>query len=80
MDKLRSMLLAVFGPRRMSWRRVAAFVVATGLLWFGRLEPWSWVAVAVIFIGGDAAERVAEVISKRGGVPLPSPVDGEGDK
>ena len=65
--------------RRASWRRVFAVlsleVFAGVALWHGRLDSttWGWFAasLAVVFIGGDSAERVALVRWGRRGQDAP---------
>jgi hypothetical protein len=43
-----------------------AFVAATLLLWFGKLDGWEWVAVASIFVATKAAEKLIGNIQVRG--------------
>jgi hypothetical protein len=64
MTRVLQALLAVQG--RVSYRRLLAWTTATVLLATGHLDAWAWVAVTGVFIGGDAAERVARIASGRG--------------
>lgn len=48
------------GPRRPSWRRATVMAAATYLLTEQRIEPWHWFALAVVFVVGDAAQRLVE--------------------
>lgn len=60
------------GPGRVSWRRLLVLALACAALFLGKIDAWAWVAVAIAFIGGDSAERVAQAVAKRAGLPLPS--------
>ncbi len=45
--------------RPISWRRLAAFVVATVLLLAGYISEQAWVVLAVAYVGGEVAQRLA---------------------
>jgi hypothetical protein len=61
MNALRTLMGSLFttGPARLSWRRLLVLVVATALLCTGQVDQMVWLAIAGLFIGGEAAERVA---------------------
>jgi|TARA_R100000152_G_C6780741_1_gene213907 uncharacterized membrane protein len=44
---------------RISYRRLMAFVAASGLLYVGKLDSDSWVMVCIAFIAGEAAPKMA---------------------
>ena len=46
--------------RRASWRRLVVLAVATALLVGGVLDAESWTWLAVAFVGGESAVRLAE--------------------
>ena len=50
---------------RISYRRLLAFVCACGLLLVDKLDSEQWVMVAIAFIAGEAAPKMAQAI--RGG-------------
>ena len=63
---IRRLWLSLMGAQdRISYRRLLAWVAATTLLVLGHLDPWAWVVVTGIFIGGEAAERVAMLTTRR---------------
>ena len=43
---------------RISYRRLAAFCAATGLLFVDKLNGEQWVMVCICFIAGEAAPRM----------------------
>lgn len=64
-------LLDVFcATRRISWRRLFAFAVATALLERGTITEEAWVMVAIAFIGGEVLQRLAA--TAYGAPPPPS--------
>lgn len=48
--------------KRISYRRLMAFVAATGLLWVERLDSSDWVLVCCAFIAGEAAPKMMAAI------------------
>ena len=50
---------------RISYRRLFAFVAGCGLLLADKLDGEQWVMVAIAFIAGEAAPKMAQAI--RGG-------------
>ena len=53
------MIRHLFGRDRVSYRRLLAFVVATVLLWTGRVDQTTWGWVTAAFMGLEAVTRVA---------------------
>jgi len=52
--------------KRFSSRKFLVFVVATLLLWFGKIDPQVWFWVAVIYIGGNLAKHLLDAWRERG--------------
>ena len=47
---------------RISYRRLMTFVAASGLLYVGKLDGEQWVYVAIAYIAGQAAPRMAAAL------------------
>lgn len=79
MTGLLSLLQALGGPDRVSWRRPAyvfAILASADLLcWAGRLTGAEWVAIAMALVGTGVAGEVAPVVAPFlvGQRPTPSP-------
>lgn len=50
---------------RVSWRRLLVFAASCGLLWLDKIDQDTWLWVAVAFIGGESAVRLAEAARGR---------------
>jgi len=67
MKAIKALFLAFFGAhRQVSWRRLAVFVAACLMLWYGKIGEWPWAAIAMVFIGGEAVKQFSAVAS---GIP-----------
>jgi len=49
------------GDRPVSYRRLLAFAATCGLLVSGHVSESTWLYVAMIFIGVEGAQKIAEV-------------------
>jgi hypothetical protein len=47
---------------RISYRRLLAFVAASGFLFVDKLNADQWVMVACVFIGGEALPKMVQAI------------------
>lgn len=66
-----SLIRLLFEPgSRLSYRRLLAFVVATGLLVNQVIEADTWMVVTAAFIASDGIERVARAMAAMGAAPL----------
>ena len=63
------MIEKLFGARKISWRRLFAFAVATGLLVGGYVDAWVWLVVAGLFVGGEIGEKIAAGAVAKAGAP-----------
>ena len=62
MSNLRKLIDQLFsGDRPVSYRRLLAFAVTCGLLVSGHVSESTWLYVAMIFIGVEGAQKIAEV-------------------
>lgn len=50
---------------RVSWRRLAVLCVATGLLLDGRVSEQTWLLVAGLYIGGEAAQSLTAIATRK---------------
>ena len=62
---------ALVALQKITSRKFIVFVIATWLLYAGRIPPWVWLTVAVIYIGGNVAQKFLSVAAPRnlGGGP-----------
>lgn len=67
---MKAALLTMF-ESRVSWRRLLVYASSCGLLWVDKIDQDTWLWVAVAFIGGESAVRLAE--AARGRRPAPAP-------
>ena len=51
---------------RISYRRLMAFVAASGLLYVDKLDAESWVLVCCCFIAGEAAPKMMSALKGNG--------------
>jgi len=62
MSNIRKLIDQLFsGDRPVSYRRLLAFAATCGLLVSGHVSESTWLYVAMIFIGVEGAQKIAEV-------------------
>jgi hypothetical protein len=49
---------------RISWRRLAVFSSACGLLYMGHIEAAEWVTIAIVYIAGDSLPAALGALKK----------------
>lgn len=49
---------------RISWRRLAVFGSACGLLYMGNIESADWVTIAIVYIAGDSLPAALGALKK----------------
>jgi len=50
---------------RISWRRITALALGTGLLAAGFLESTQWLYLSLAYIAGDSAEKALAAFSNK---------------
>lgn len=58
---------------RISWRRLLVFAASSALLWVDKIDQDTWLWVAIAFIGGESAVRLAEAARGRRPAPAQEP-------
>jgi hypothetical protein len=65
MQTIKNAISALFSSQhRISYRRLAVFCVATGLLAIDMIDAQTWAYIGLAYIAGDSAEKAIAALRK----------------